>query len=361
MIIFVLLIHSTGLFSTKLYNFYPKPLFSIRQFSICIAVPVFFILMGRNYGTSFKRHQYTTLKSIYSINYFKKQLKRTVYPMVIIAIFSIPIGLFVKGHLYFGVETLIGRIPFEGFDQGWGNYFFSIILQFIFVFPLLYILHRKYPNLMLVMAFIINLFFELIVVYFPIFYNDAYIYKACILRYLFTIALGLWVSDKLTTMSIKELFSTYKFILVGLGLSIIVIAEYAILGVLFPFLASWQPQNLLSAFYPFVIMILLYHILPSETNNKIVKFGGSLGKASYHIIFLMQILYFSLGYTGVKLILTTKLYLQIGAYSFILSTIIDLIVCISLGYLFYYATTKIKNPFKNQSEDTETQNIPHFK
>ncbi len=364
MIVFVILLHSCLVFGSVLPKVYPKSLDFIIPFSISIAVPVFFIVMGRNYGASFKRHHYTTLKSIYSLNYFKKQLKRTVYPLFIIAVLSIPIGLLVNGHLYFGVETLIGRIPFGGRSIEWGNYFASIILEFIFIFPLMYIVYKKYPNLMLILAFILNLLFELVAVCFPIFwgYDAAYIYRASIFRYLFVIALGLWVADKLTVIPVKELLLKYKFILFGLSLSLIVIFENAFYGIKLPFfLYSWQPQNLLAAFYPFVIVILLFHILPSETGSKIVKFVGSLGKASYHI-FLIQILFFASGYTGAKLILKTRLYTKIGAYGLILSTILDLTICISLGFLFYHTTTK--NPMKKlkpKKEDTEIGFVIHSK
>jgi len=60
-----------------------------------ISIPVFLVLMGFNMGNSFKRKGNSSLKELYSWNYFKSKIKRYILPFLILYVFSTLIGLII--------------------------------------------------------------------------------------------------------------------------------------------------------------------------------------------------------------------------------------------------------------------------
>ncbi|MBI5680673.1 MAG: acyltransferase family protein [Methanobacterium sp.] len=343
-IILVIIIHSINGPRFNLGYVIPITIFYLTAtFTLNMAVPIFFILMGRNTGASFKRKGYKTLKSIFTLFYFKKKFIRIIFPLILISLVSIILGILLKENLYFGILTFLGRMPFEGVGTGWGNYFVSILIQFIFVFPFLYLLYGKSPKLMLIVAFLINFAFEIIATFFPVFQGNSYEYRASIFRYLFMIALGLWIMDKMDDISIIDFFSKYKWIAIGVILSFVYLVMRSVYNWYVPyFLPSWQSVNMFSAFYPLIICILGFIYLPSESSNKIINFIGTIGKASYHI-FLVQIIYFASGFTIISFIIPPNLYVTYSLFTIILLIVGDLIFCFSLGLIFFYLESKLAN------------------
>jgi hypothetical protein len=297
-----------------------------------------------------KKKGLTTLKSIFSLEYFEMRFMRIVFPVIIIAVFSVVLGLLFKHNLYFGILTFIGRIPFEGFGNGWGNYFVSILIEFIIIFPFLYVLYLKSPKMMLIVTFILNLIFELFSYHSTIFYDNSYVYKASIFRYLFVMALGLWVMDKVDdSTKLLQFLLKYKFVLIGFILSVTYLLSNAFYKWIFPyFLPSWQPQNIFSAFYPLILCVIGIIYLPKLSSNKIMNFIAYIGKASYHI-FLMQIIYF----TAITPIIHNN-HLIYGSISPILTIILittNIIFSLGLSLIFFHLESKmalkiIRFPFR---------------
>lgn len=307
---------------------HPLSIFTIYQ-----AVPIFFVLMATNALMSFKRHNYTTLSNIYP-KYLKSRFKRVICPLIILWVLSLILGILLDKNIYLGALTVIGYLPLTGP----GNYFISILLQFIILFPVLYKLYSYNPKYLLISSFILSFAFEIISFQVPILDNSFYWYKACILRYLFLIVLGMWLVDNFEPENLKSLIIK-KPVLAGLILSTIYIIGVSIFLWEFPyFQSSWQPQTILSFFYPLILCAIGIRYLPSSS-NRILNGFRLIGKASYHI-FLIQILFFV---SGLQLI-----FYNIGLYhniAMVVSAIGNILILTALGMLFYYTEPKIYSIF----------------
>lgn len=307
--------------------------------SIFQAVPIFFILMGRNMASSFENKNYRTLKQILNKTYFRNRLRRIVYPLIIVFLISAIIGIILNKSLYFGLFSLIGLFPLTGP----GNYFVSILLEFIIVFPIVYLAFKNYPKLTLFSCFLINLTFELVSKqYISI---GSYVYGASILRYLFLICLGIM----LININNKSMFKN-KLIVTGFVLSMIYLVISFFLGWFSNyFISTYQYTTLLTAFYPLMLVIIGLKYLPHRSNFILTKLLALIGKASYHI-FLVQILFFGAGYSLINFMTPGILLNYFNhseyciAFLIILSVLtFNLFICLSLGLLFYFST---ENPKK---------------
>jgi peptidoglycan/LPS O-acetylase OafA/YrhL len=143
---------------------------------------VFMALMGFNFANSWKRN--SGLKV-----YFRKKLLR-FFPLFIAAFAATAfLGIALGIPLQFGLPQLIGYFPVPGV----GNYFIPIIFQAVVLFPLIMGAYKKHP-LALGMAFIAaNAAFVIARGYFPL---VDYIYRPCIIRFLFPLWFGIRASGK---------------------------------------------------------------------------------------------------------------------------------------------------------------------
>jgi hypothetical protein len=167
----------------------------------------------------------------------------------------------------------------------------------------------------------------------PILSNYPFLYSPCILRYLFAIALGLWISDNL------DLFAPRNgAIIVGSVVSAIYLfwANTVMMTSLrIPWLLrpSWL-QNSISFCYACLLILVGLKFLPSKSSNSIIKIFGKIGIESYHI-FLMQLIFFS------------SINYQILFNSLLISIIFNIVFCIALGTLFYSFDERLDSCFSN--------------
>ena len=154
-------------------------------------------------GSKREDSEYDKIIQLYNRNYILSKLNRVVLPFLFIFFISLLFGIFNK-EFYFGWLYLVGRLPVIGP----GNYFASILLQYILVGPLIYYFYRKTPVATILVLYLIEILFQIIVPHISIFENTKYLYSACIVRYFSAIALGLYLSNflikKNMTFSIKK-------------------------------------------------------------------------------------------------------------------------------------------------------------
>ena len=302
---------------------------SLSIFSV-LGVPIFFTIMGLNAAMSFKRRGYETLSQMYNKKYIKSRFERLFYPFFVIFLLSAVLGFLLKKNLYIGFLSILGYLPLTGP----GNYFISIAFQFVFVFPLLYYIYKKNPKFMLILTFVLSFVFEILANQIPVLENNSYLYKACILRYLFIMGLGIWIVDNFDINSLKTVLKR-KFILIGLTVSVVYIMAFTIFKWNFAyFQPSWQPQNVISFFYPLIICLIFLRYLPS-VSGKISSLIGFIGEASYHI-FAVQILVFGAGLSMAPLM--GKLGLQHSYNLYLLGVIAligNIIIAVALGSLIF--------------------------
>lgn len=282
-------------------------------FHIWQAVPLFIIIMGFNLI-------YSKNAPLYSINYFYKRYKRIIEPFLLVFILSLIFGfIFYREEYYVGWMNLIGLMP----KSGAGNYYITILIQFIFLAPILYWSFKKNPKLTIFTFFLIDILFQVLAMRFI---TNGYIYSGSIFRYFSALSIGMWIAKDFDLKSKSNIW-----IIAGCLVSV----TYLFIGNTFDiplFNESWKTQNLLSFFYPAVIILISLNYLSNSLNNHVSKLFSLLGRASYHI-FLVQMIYFALIPTNTlaEELSRTYNYYIVGA----LLVIFNLIVCISIGLLFY--------------------------
>lgn len=307
------------------------------------AVPIFFVLMGTNAFMSFKRRNYKSIAPIYP-EYLRNRFKRILYPLLLVWILSLITCIIFNKDLYIGIFTIIGYLPLTGP----GNYFISILLQFVLIFPVLYKLYRYNPRYLLLTSFIFNFVFEILSIQTPFLSNNSYVYKSCILRYLFLLVLGMWMVDNFEPESVKSVIKN-KMVLIGSVMSFIYILLVSAFSWYFPYFQTpWQPQTILSFFYPLILCVFGLKYLPSA-GNSFWNIISLIGKASYHI-FLLQIIFFGAGFSVTSLIANSGMNSVYNTYMLgIIALAGNISITLILGLSFYYIEPKLTKKFNIES------------
>jgi len=249
---------------------------------------------------------------------------------------------------------LVGFFPLNGLN--WGSYFITLVLQLVFVFPLIYLAYMKNPKLTLISAVIIDITFQILAYY----YISSSAYSICIIRFISALIIGLWISDHFNFDNSLDMLNKVKIFLLNnkllIFLSIIGIVYLTVWYFLYqeyissflypiPYLNSkfgiFSCQNILSFVYAALLIILGLLIFPNNSKSRILNKLGIIGKASYHI-FLIQILYFSIFSMSniiISLTLINKILIIFG----------DVLLCTMLGVLFYYLEQKLSNKLFHQN------------
>jgi hypothetical protein len=264
--------------------------------------------MGFNMGLSFKRHEATTLKELYSWRYFKSKIIRYIIPFLVLYAFSTLLGLIVYQFnitdMWYGqyypshgfINLFTGILPF----WGPGNWFIPVILQSILIIPLIYWAFIKKPALTLVLCFAIEIVMQLIVFFFIgeiTSWEEVHIltlFMTSILFYLSAIGLGIWFSFNHNSLNFRNFFIWILF-----PISLI----YLILYQFFDGRLRVGTVPLIRGDYHFlvfpysaVLILIALMILPKKSDNLISKAISKISKSTYHIL-LTQILGYGLIYT----------------------------------------------------------------
>lgn len=289
-------------------------------FHIWQAVPIFIILMGFNLIRN--------TPPLYSKVYFYKKYKRIVEPFLIVCFISLSFGfLFYRNDLYVGWMNLIGLMP----KTGAGNYYITILLQFILLAPVLYELFKRNPKLSVICFCLFDVIFQLLSMKFEV---TGYIYSGSIFRFFSALAIGMWLAEDYSLKSKRNLW-----IVVGFLVSSIYLYISNTFGT-FYFNDAWKFQNIISFFYPAFLITLCLNYLPDKFENYLLKGICKIGKASYHI-FLTQMIFFALipSNSIAKVLSQTFNYYIIGSCLIIF----NVFSCVLIGILFYKFDTNIKN------------------
>lgn len=309
-----------------------------------ISIPVFLVIMGFNMGLSFKRSGASTLKELYSKDYFKSKIKRFVIPFLILYGVSTIIGLILydfnwanmyNGQYYPSRGGIINL--FTGYLVFWGpgNWFIPVLLQSILIMPLLYYGFTKKPKLTLILSFVIEISLQLIVFTFLgeiTSWEKAHIltlFMTSIPFYLSAVGLGMWFSFGHDLRSKRNLFIWILFL---------ISLTYLIAYQFFDFRLMINGVPLLRGDYHFLVFpysaflfLVVMALVPKNPQGKFSRAISMIGKSTYHIL-LIQIL----GLGIVFAVGGTHYMIDIGSGP---DKILDLIVTytlfVSAGILWY--------------------------
>lgn len=251
------------------------------HYLIEMAVPMFMMVSGYLYAASMERKKTDSFEKAYSFEAMMPQLVRYTIPyMVIFAIFT---GYCVYKHYYMSFATKL--IEFVTGDVGPGGYYFPLLIQLIFVFPVIYFVMKKNPDKGIITVLAMNVVYEFL----QRTYNmDGEFYRLLVFRYMLHIGFGTYVYLK------KEEIS--RVLLIGslvVGLFYMYVISYT--GYQPKILRYWTTTSFVTAFYCFPLFYLAVRYLKNAKCWPLEV----VGRASYHI-FLVQALYYGFGYNFVN-------------------------------------------------------------
>jgi hypothetical protein len=267
-----------------------------------------------------------------------------VFPFALLSIIEIGLGIGIwvftgknvlpgKDVLHIGPMLILGVLPISGP----GQYFITLLFQFIFVFPLIYYCYKKNPAATVISCFIISLVYELSASYILGRFGGYDYVTAAIPKYLSAIALGVWISDDFGLFARRN-----RFILFGAVLSIVYLftsdvvafpyAEGSYSSIVPFFLPVWFTNNFISYFYAALLVLVGIKYLPATTKNLAVSVLAYCGKASYHV-FLVQMVYFTfIRYINDVLAGNVQ---SVPLAPYVVVLLGNIIICLVCGVVFY--------------------------
>lgn len=202
---------------------------------------------------------------------------------------------------------------------GPGAYYFPVMIQVVLIFPLIWIVVRKYHFKGLIICFWANVIYEVVKTYINM---SPGMYRLCAFRYIFILAFGCF----LFYMQGEEKKLGYGIAGI-LGAIYIVIFNYTDAR---PIITDqWTVTSVFAVL--FIVPIMRYLIKLNKLHNSLLEL---IGRASYNI-FLAQMIYYWL--------FAEKVYEIIhGTFAQLL---VNLVVCCLFGIIYY----RIENPITQRA------------
>ena len=156
-------------------------------FTVNMAVPIFMMLSGYLYSVSMKKQNHS-LSGSYEWHLLLRRMLRYTIPFLIAFIWIMldpnvkSIDIQLKGVLEF-IRYLI--------NGGWGkgSYYYPVMIQFIFVFPLIFYIIEKTQEKGLLILFVVNGIYEFLA---WAYYIPTQSFRVIVLRYVFVIGAGVY-------------------------------------------------------------------------------------------------------------------------------------------------------------------------
>lgn len=165
---------------------------SFAWFHIWQAVPVFAVLLG----VTGVRTRWRPLPE-----YYRRRLLRLLPALVVTILLSTAFAVSL-GTFAWRWTLLLGDLP----ATGPGNYFITLILQFVILLPLLRAGWEKNRTATIAVALVVNVAFEFAALALG---ADGYLYSSCVLRYLFAIMLGMWIGSGRSVAAVLPISVVY--------------------------------------------------------------------------------------------------------------------------------------------------------
>lgn len=303
-IIFVIVTHFSWRDEEKLQYYFP--------YWLNMAVPIFMIISGYVYAFSFRKHKIETVSDAYSLKCVVPKIVRYTVPFaiayIIEIVYMIMTGRFVAEEGV--ILNLVSNFIVGGY--GPGSYYFPLMIQFIFVYPIIYFIVRKHDFKGVIIVGVLNAIFELIQYSYHLSYSS---YRLLILRYILLIAVGCHISRE--DFKMRKVVMIISFVVGALFIYKCNFMEYE------PrIITHWTKTSYLACLY--ILPIATIMILKLKSVRFIpLEF---LGKASYNI-FLAQMVWYHFGFKWLGTVVEDRLMLLA----------VDILICIIAGILFYFA------------------------
>ncbi len=284
----------------------------VFPYVINMAIPIFMIITGYVYSLSFTKQRIKHLEDAFPCHLIIRRITRYTLPVVIVIVWEL-----CDPHFSVG-SGLLKRLRWaiDG-TYGSGNYYYPVMMQLVFVFPLIFFLIEKNKEKGLLICFIANVVYELLAWAYVM---NSSCYRLLSFRYVFLIAVGVYA------------FKGFKFSL-WISLLMTSIGAFFITIVIYfkyePRIINkdWASTNFLSSML--IIPLMVFILQNAKFRFKPLEI---IGQCSYHI-FLVQMMYY-LGYSS---LLKSKI------SSWQVHLIIGSVICLGIGIAFYYAEKPLQN------------------
>ncbi len=312
-IIFVIVEHSGIPEKVRFFGLFP--------FWISMAVPVFMLITGYLYAASFSRNGVNSLKEAYRLPLVYKKAVRFIIPYAIIYL----LRLFLDAINNHPNDIFLAVASFINGGSGAGSYYFPIMLQLIFIFPLIYFPMKNSPRGGVVAALFFNLIYEILQ---RSYYLNADTYRLLIFRYTFLIAAGCFLYLNQEALKTTQLLCSCI-----IGTVYIVLVNYTNYSP--KIIVYWTSTSFVTGFF----VIPLFYLLITKFSNAHCKLLELLGKASFNILWVQMIYYSYIYPISIK---------NIESYAIRLA--ISIIICTLAGTLFYAVESRITKVFLKKTK-----------
>lgn len=286
---------------------------------IDMAVPMFMLTSGYVATASYRKHDVRTIEQAYALPTLVGKIIRYTIPFFLA--YLVEIAWRIKSDGLF-TQSFIGLlIYFVKGGEGPGAFYYPLLIQLVFVFPLIYFLIERLGFFGLLLSFMATYAMEVAKSVYQMGENT---YCMLLFRYTFIIAVGVYLaSSKYKPRPVWAVVSLVA------GVAFILMMVYG--GVSIPFIDYWKQTSVLGCLYIAPIVGLgirkcgNWHIPPLEL----------LGKASYYI-FLTQKVYYIHG---------RQIYWKIPGERF--DCLVTMVICVSVGLIFYFCAEPLNKRICN--------------
>lgn len=302
-IIFVIITHYAWSDTARLNYLFP--------FWIDMAVPIFMIISGYVYANSFERKEIRSIGQAYTLRFTADKIIRYTIPFLVAYTAEIIIqAVSSKGISLSGIFWGLWRGGI-----GPGSWYFPIMIQFVFTFPVIYFIIKKYDAYGLFLCGMINVVYALL----PKPYGMSYgCFRLLLFRYILVIAFGCYLY--LRKNQIKKIWGILSFVC---GTVFLIALCY--LGYTPKLIIFWPRTSYAACLYIMpIIAILLNRCKRGFKPLEII------GKASFNIL-LTQMVYY--------------MYFAKYIYAAVDNKLIELLagigISLVIGVIFYYAEAPV--------------------
>lgn len=245
--------------------------FFLFPFLIDMAVPVFMLITGRFWALSIIS-KYDNPWGGWRLNYLSKKILSFGVPFLFAFLVE-----FIAYTIFYGLDGTFSLYTLLRGGNGPGSYYFPVLIQLLFIFPLILYVIDKWDYFGLWICFIANFLYEFVIAAYQM--NEE-CYRLLVFRYIFVIAAGIYHAIGKKKIPLKTKLIAFLF-----GVAFIVLTYY------YEYQLSmfnyWTTTCLISCLYIIPIFSFFCRV------GKSVKIGflELIGRASYSI-FLVQMVYF---------------------------------------------------------------------
>lgn len=285
---------------------------------INFAVPMFIFISGYLSAVSFEKKGINSFREAYSLKVILPKFLRLAIPFTIAfvaewVIFRI-LGLFEVGIIEFGLFAFC--IDWIKGGYGMGSYYFPIMVQFIFIVPVIFMVVKAYGKKGLWGCFFANAVFELLKTAYGM--ND-YEYRLLFFRYIFVASAGVYLA--LYGARVKNKWLEVVELVIGAGF----VYLFTSTGYEPKVLNYWRT----TCFPTCLFIVPIMNFLISKVKRGFLPLEV-IGKASFNV-FLVQMIYYS----------TYFEYVNAYVSNYVLCIVYAVIICVVAGLLFYFAESRI--------------------